>query len=104
MSRSELFQVQLSVHALHRADISHCHQSFPHKMKSEKPAQKFHTDEVSLRSFTIRLCYEANQKHYLDLGNGMSSIEFLQSFLRCPMLFAPLQLSADRNHEFAVLH
>ena len=53
VSRSELFQVQLSVHALHRADISHCRQSFPHKMKSEKPAQKFHTDEVSLPSFTI---------------------------------------------------
>lgn len=38
---------------LHRADISHCHQSFPHKMKSEKPTWKFHTDEVSLSSFAI---------------------------------------------------
>lgn len=36
-----------------RANISRCYQSFPHKMKSEKPAWKFHTDEVSLSSFAI---------------------------------------------------
>ena len=63
------------------------YQWFLHKMTSERPLQKFHTDDVTLSrsekciwSVTPKRKFSSvNQKHYLDLGSDTSSV-FLQSF------------------------
>ena len=65
------------------------YQWFPHKMMSERPLQKFHTDDVTLPrsekciwSVTPKTKFSSvNRKHYLDLGSDTSSV-FLQSFLQ----------------------
>ena len=44
-------------------------------MTSEKRAQKFHTDDVSLPRFASDVFFfSTNQKHYLDLGGDGSSV------------------------------